>query len=114
MKDRHTDLLESLAAKFGTTTEYLWGVLINQAKYEAITLCLQFTLLIVATVVFTLLVKRRLNADAVEDGEGIAYLIIGVTIAILDFNAFFYIPELISAIFNPEYWALKEILNAIN
>ena len=37
MNEQTTKLITDLASKLGTTTEYLWGVLIKQALYSVIT-----------------------------------------------------------------------------
>ena len=41
MNEKTEQLLQSLADKLGTTTEYLWTILVNQAKFDVIVSLIQ-------------------------------------------------------------------------
>lgn len=121
MNDKTLDLLTSLADKFGTTAEHLWGVLVKQA---GITACLCFTesiALIVALLWLFHFIKTkttkgapdnygRSQAEWDEDGAGIAWCIGGILGIIMFCCAISDMSTAITAAFNPEYWALKQIL----
>jgi tetrahydromethanopterin S-methyltransferase subunit D len=111
-----TALLENLAEKLGTTTEYLWSVLIKQASISAATSLIYFVLLILGGVVLYKIHKRLMKKD--EDGDNVYDLkemaiipmIIAVIIwAIIFIICFFELGNVINGFLNPEYWALSEV-----
>ena len=107
--------LQMLAEKLGVTIDYLWSVLLKQAYVSAI-LDLLFVLLMV--IMWAALIKSRgaikkwlKTMDDLEEGFICIFgsgFIIGVTVA-----AIIFIFTSTSALINPEYWALKEILSAV-
>ena len=107
--------LQILAEKLGVTIDYLWSVLLKQA-YISAALELLFVLLVVvmwmALIKSREVIKKRLKT--IDDvGGGFTLFIgsvftIGVTVAAISF-----IFTSASALINPEYWALKEILSAV-
>ena len=120
MNEETTKLIEQLAQKLGTTAEYLWGVLINQASISAITDLLYIVLVAVGGI---LLFKAHKFLSK-EDGHGNSFyynwdftrgIMIALTFiwSILFIAAFFSIVNIINGFFNPEYWALNKILNLI-
>ena len=121
MKNQTTELLEKLAVQLGTTAEYLWSVLLVQARISAMT---DLIFLILAILSGYLLYRtHRYLSQGTEDSHSIYYekeeavvipMIIGLIIWIIFFLAmFFSIGNIISGLFNPEYWALNKILKSI-
>ena len=121
MKNQTTELLEKLAVQLGTTAEYLWSVLLVQARISAMT---DLIFLILAILSGYLLYRtHRYLSQGTEDAHSIYYekeeavmipMIIGLIIWITFFLVmFFSIGNIISGLFNPEYWALNKILNSI-
>lgn len=124
MNDQTTKLIESLAQKLGTTTEYLWGILIKQAPISAtIDLCL-----LVAMIVFGIGLYKFHNWCNTEKNRGgytetryersdgmlfVPMLVGGVVLVIWFFIFIGSIESIITGFFNPEYWALHEILHHI-
>ena len=111
-----TPVLEKMAEKLGVTVEYLWSILIKQAPLSGITDIIQYILLGIVTWVFVKVSFKVHHKIEKEDWDGVAYIplwVIGVGILILWITAFFCFPNTIWAFFNPEYWALKEILGSI-
>jgi len=115
MENTALKLLETLATKLDTTTEYVWSVLIKQAPISAIT---NVSYLIISIIVPILLWKLhsyfyRQKMYESEYSEFVITLMgaltlltlicLGVGIAL--------IPSIISGLFNPEYWALQQILS---
>lgn len=120
MNEQTNQLIEKLAQKLGTTTEYLWGVLIQQAKIDAITTLFQFGLIaLFGYILYRLNKKFRVEC---ENGYDTYYLsdstgwIMGICFGVwclLTFIAFFCIPDVINGLINPEYWALDKVLTTI-
>jgi len=118
------ELLKELAVQLGTTSEYLWSVLIAQAHIQVIT-HIYVTVIVLLTAGILFLVHRKLMKPIKEDDRSwnkyddievlapimgvLGVICLGAVIGV----AFGIIPELITAIFNPEYWALQEILKQL-
>jgi hypothetical protein len=121
MNENTTALLEKLATKLGTTSEYLWGVLIRQAAISATTDLIYVILIGCLGVAIWKLHKRFLKKDAhgdtvYENNEGLVVTPMLCAAIIFGFAAiwaFFAIGDIFTAYLNPEYWALKEILDTV-
>lgn len=121
MNENTTQLLEKLADKLGTTSEYLWGVLLSQAPVDAIITTIQIALIAVATMAYSKLLSRHIkSADDYSSGDDVYFAksiifgITGVLLIFFVFAAFFAIDNVINGFFNPEYWALNQILEILN
>lgn len=126
MEQNTAKLIEQLAEKLGTTTEYLWSVLIKQAPIEG-------WIQIFQTIVICLFgwmlhrLHKKFSAKIVSDDRWnnddmygkyetnlTVPMFLGICVFLFCFLvAFFSLPSLFSALFNPEYWALKEVLNTV-
>lgn len=114
MKD-YAELLQSLADKFGTTVEHLWGALVKQAAISAslslITSCL---LVVCAIALFKFIQKKTVApehayAEWREEGAFIAWASFAI-FSTLSFTIVIGSLDIIAAGFlNPEYWALMQI-----
>jgi hypothetical protein len=108
MNQETLKLIESLAIKLGTTSEYLWGVLLKQARVEAIFSGLIAILSLVSVFAFalTLFLKR-------DDWDGpilaICFMLSFLSVLFFILSVAFFVP----AFFNPEYWALQQILGGL-
>lgn len=124
MNENITKLLEQLAQKMGTTTEYLWGVLLRQAPISSTISLIQF----LATILFGFalwkihkrLVKTEKGDRYEENGyekyemAAILPMIFGLILfAILFIYHLSAIGDIINGYFNPDYWALKEIISSL-
>ena len=125
-----TELLAQLAEQLGTTSEYLWGVLINQARVYAISSSLEILgMLIIGYALYR--AHKKLSAPIEIDDHGdnygdsslydryeeavIAPMVIGALIwSVMFLISFFIFSNIITAIVNPEYWALKTVMELIN
>lgn len=119
MNEQSTKLLEQLAYKLGTTTEYLWGVLIKQAPIAATTqLCQTIGVIIFGFILWKIhkyLLKENDKGysrySTYEEGAAIP-MVIGLIIFMFCIIAcFICFSDVINGYFNPEYWALDSILN---
>jgi len=115
-----TELLAKLAEKLGTTTQYLWGVLIKQASVEIYIFISIFVLTVIGVIITTLLLKYTQKYWDEEDTPAIAWfsLTLGIVCAFETVIGLVYsltnIADVITSIINPEYWALQEVLKSIS
>jgi len=125
MNDNTTKLLEQLAAKFGTTTEYLWRVLLKQAPIDSTINLIQIGLVMLFGWFLYKTHKRLMKKDGEGDyaktyyekyeaGAVIPMVIGAIVFAIFFLASFFCIPDVINGYFNPEYWALDKILSSLS
>lgn len=120
MNEQSTKLLEQLANKLGTTSEYLWGILIKQAPIDSTITLVQFALIAIYGIILYRLhikfSKETEDENSIYENDGViqGIMVIGFIIfAILTICAFFGIPSVFNGYVNPEYWALREVLNSI-
>jgi hypothetical protein len=125
MNDNTAKLLEQLAAKFGTTTEYLWGALLRQAPIDSTINLIQIALVMLfggfLYKTHKRLMKKESNGDYAEtyyekyEMGATLPMVIGVIIfAVFFIASFFCIPDVINGYLNPEYWALDKILSSFS
>ena len=123
MNEQTLKLIEQLAQKLGTTSEYLWSILLKQAPIEATTLLCQ-TVFVVIYGIFIWETHKYLS-EKVNNGKyietryeeyeekAVLPMAVAVFIFMICFIAcFFCFGNIINGYFNPEYWALEKILNA--
>lgn len=122
MDSNTQQLLQQLANKMGTTVQYLWSVLIKQARVSAITdlITLSITILL-AYAIFRIHLKLSFTKGTsshckYDDNEayGIIMLVGTITIAAMLLIHLCFMGDTINGFFNPEYWALKEILDSLH
>ena len=120
MNEQTTKLIEQLAQKLGTTSEYLWTVLLKQAPISAAIDALYFILVIIGGIIIYRVHKYlgketddKYSIYYVKEGFVAIPMIFAAMIWAICFIAcFFSIGNIINGFFNPEYWALKEVLGA--
>ena len=123
MDEKTLQALTALAEKLGTTAEYLWGVLLKQAPIAGITDLAVMVAWGIAIAMWARFVQRKTNTPAATEsdlypsaewsdqfGVGLAWASVFVTGLIVVLIAGASLSTVIAAIFNPEYWALKQIL----
>ncbi len=110
---------EQLAIKLGTTADYLWSVLLKQAPISALTDLIYFILISIGGIILFKAHKRfsKLGEDGwtnkYEDSEelvfvmGVIVLLWGVSFIV----AFLSLGNVINGFFNPEYWALNQVIS---
>jgi len=124
MNDNTTKLIEQLAQKMGTTTEYLWAVLLRQAPIDS-TINLIQIILVIFFGLFLYKTHKRLMAKTSDDkyaetnyekyemGASLPMVVGAIIFAILILASFFCIGDIINGYFNPEYWALDRVLSTL-
>lgn len=124
MNEQTTKLLETLAQKLGTTTEYLWSVLLKQAPIDATITLIQTLLIALFGFILYRTHKRFLKVveteysrytiySKYEEGAAIPMIIAFVLFLIFSCCAFLDINDIVNGYFNPEYWALDKIMNTM-
>lgn len=108
MNDKMAELLEKLATKLGVAADALWTALLRQAKVEAI-----FDVAIISGIFYAAykILKSEMLKELKEEGDNIGHgIACGLTFGI----SFLFIAlvgqDLITCLFNPEYFALHKIL----
>lgn len=112
-------LLEELARQLGTTVGYLWGILIQQANvFVVIYICyvILFSLLVVSALKTVKIFVYWLEEND-EDWRCWASFVVGAVLIIFSIltglGLITNVSSFITAILNPEYWALQQILDVI-
>ena len=103
-------LLTALAGKLGTTTEYLWDVLVRQAPISAITSLLVISLL---TYILYRSVKyvqsKKVNSEDDEEYSAelvrLLWFVVVVLAIIVVISNISLAHNVMNGLFNPEYWA---------
>lgn len=127
MDEKTNQLLQQLSEKMGTTVEHLWVILINQAKYDIITSVIQMVFM--AAFIFITIRLHIKFSKPINTKDGLSYyynlyskkeelLIVPMMfagIASIIMMMFFLagFDDLMCAILNPEYWALRQIINFV-
>lgn len=123
MDDKTLQALTLLAEKLSTTTEHLWAVLIRQAYIDGwLTIASLIVLTILCVVMLRFVIRKTtapgtkdkygmpLKAEWYEEGAFAAWTVAGIASTIVILLVIEGLPTAISALINPEYWALKQIL----
>jgi hypothetical protein len=114
MDDKTLQALTTLANKLGTTAEYLWGVLLRQAPLSgAIDLALVAAWAAACFWMVRFVRAKTAGDDPVwmdEAGRALAWA--GVWFACLGVALIggSVLTDAVTALANPEYWALRQIL----
>ena len=107
--------LTTLANKMGTTAEYLWKVLVKQAPLEAVKEGIGLLIMLVVGGALYLVHKMLLKKEVYD--VDISYGIIMMFVAFIwGLATVVFICSTITACINalnPEYWALKQILEQL-
>lgn len=113
-------LLEQLAAQMNTTVEFLWDVLVRQAQVEVAKFIMYLILFILYTIGSVKFIRYGIHKGKEEDGDvdaEIRWLFSTVLVGILNIIylvvLFINVGFVVTALLNPEYWALQQILEFI-
>ena len=120
MDSTTANLLSAMATKIVTTTEYLWRVLVGQAPISAmINIAIVLILIGVTYVAYRVMRKMQTlyKADRSEYEYEIAYSASWAFLLVLCVVSLIVVPcsmeNIVTGLFNPEYWALKQIINSL-
>jgi len=121
MNENTTKILEQIAQKMGTTSEYLWQVLLRQAPIEATSTLIQSILiLLLGWGLYKIHCKLTKEVDGksslyhkYEEKAGIPMFIGGIAFLVLFICAFCCIDSIVNGYFNPEFWALEKVMSVL-
>jgi len=109
-----TQLLTQLAEKLGTTSEYLWEVLLKQAQLALVTNSLFLLMLIIILVKCILAIKSLMKEWGEDfDKELLLTILFALTFTFTGL-IIVMIQDVLTLSINPEYWVLTEILDRIS
>ncbi|QLI77124.1 hypothetical protein [Bacillus pumilus] len=117
--DKALAYIDKLAAKLGVAAEHVYGVLVKQAVVGGVISTIMMLSAIVVAVLFTksLAEKSRDYQKRVGPYDVNWYQVIqcltGIAVVVLCIVTLVIGPEMIGKIINPEYYAIKEILDTI-
>lgn len=110
-----TPLLEQLAEKFGTTVEHLWEVMIAQSQIFVIFSTMFFiiaAILLIAMIIYSVWAVK--TGNWLEDGHDFLIIFGWAIVFVFIVICFILLYDVITAIKNPEYWALEKIISFLN
>ena len=107
-------LIKELSEKLGTTSEYIFETLVKQAKFNAIE-GIVFFLLSLLFLFILYKVHKHLSENYLYDDVAVGVMLFFsiIFIFILIISLIKMISNL-SGLYNPEYWAIKQIFNSLN
>ena len=126
MEEKAFEYIDALAANLGVAAEHVYGALLKQAMVSGVR-SLVYIILCLAVVYMVILLLKKVYTD-VKDGNNnsifldgwdisaagiIASFVGGIALFILFIAIIANISNASTALLNPEYWALKEILDTI-
>ncbi len=116
MNQETIELLKVLADKFGTTTEHLWSVLINQAFLSGLSNSAFLAVILIPSVWWIRYASREIRKErehesyySATSAETLRFIRILLILACV-IAACILLHDIMTAFVNPEYWALREIL----
>ena len=112
MNQETIELLKVLADKLGTTTEHLWGVLLNQAFLSGLSNSAFLAVILISSVWWWRFALAKIKKEGKENGYSSSdvWPPVILLIAACGTASTIIVYEIMTAFLNPEYWALKQIL----
>ena len=110
MDDKTLQALTAIANKLGTTAEYLWGVLLKQAPISATVDLLLIVAWIAGTAMIWSYVSKKSKEWHDDAGVFVAWMCVALLVVFGALMIVLSASNIAAALFNPEYWALKQIL----
>lgn len=118
-----TEYIDVMAAKLGVAAEHVYEVLVRQQFIDGITYLVMFSLFLLLTIFLGFATVRFFKlgeeTDDRDKQELFAFITVcfGIATLILLFIAgfclLFNVPGAVKQLINPEYYAIKEILDTI-
>lgn len=113
MNDRTTQLLQQLAEKLGTTTQYIWTVLVNHARISAVFSIIE-CFICLSVIIFTGFMYKKYKSVGTANEIFITAAILLTIISIVAlFGIVLSVRNIINALLDPKYWALEHIIDLI-
>lgn len=125
MEDKAFEYIDAIAANLGVAAEHVYGALLKQSMVSGLRSVLYIIICLAVSYVIIKMIKR-IYSDVKEGEDGIfvdsygislggvfALVFGGIAIILIFFAIMSDISNATTALLNPEYWALKEILDTI-
>jgi len=126
MDDKTIALVDKLASRLGTTSQYLWSVLVKQAMISGIVdLCIYIVVIFILYKSYWFIHRNTLIPPPSEDerypeanwsdsgNRFFAWFIYAILFVASVLLIIFSLEKVSSAFLNPEYWALQELIDHI-
>ena len=114
MDDKTLQALTAIATKLGITPEYLFGVLVKQAPISGTITLLLIAAWVYACVALIRVTKRKTTkapGEYYSEWDPVLWLLVGAIAIGTALVCGLQLEIAVSALVNPEYWALQQILN---
>lgn len=114
MNEQAEKLIRDLAEKLGTTVEHLWDVLLRQAPIDSSAKLIGVAVAAVLFVITWFRIQKFPNEKNSYDFFSWREVAVGILIAtslLLAYLGVQEIPLILAGFFNPEYWALRQIIH---
>ena len=125
MEEKAFEYIDAIAANLGVAAEHVYGAVLKQAMVSGLR-SVVYIIICLAVSYAIIKVLKRVYSDVKEDEEGLfvdsygvtlggvfALIFGGIALVIMFFVIMADISNASTALLNPEYWALKEILDTI-
>ena len=113
MNENTEILLRQLAEKLGTTSEYLWQNLLNQAPISGSFGILYVTIIISAIIFFAKIIKKKIPTWKQKKADfeiNFNLTVFGISMSFFGGGSLVILHNSVTAFMNPGFWAMKEIL----
>lgn len=104
------ELIDKLAQNSNATSERIWEVLLQQAAINAVTYSLMLITLLLCFRFVLSCVRCKVRVTGDQTIVLLIWSVMGVATIITLLFVFVLVPAIATAIMNPEYWALQQIL----
>ena len=125
MEEKAFEYIDAIAANLGVAAEHVYGTLLKQAMVSGLR-SVVYIIICLAVGYAILKVFKRIYADVKEGEDGIfvdsygvslggvfSLVFGGIALILMFFAIMVDISNATTALLNPEYWAIKEILDTI-
>lgn len=109
MNEATTQLLNTMASKLGVATEMLWNCLLRQAPVTS-TLDLTVMFAVIGLTVFLARKKPWQDIGSLDTLVPMMQFFLLIVCVAVVFRIWVQLPVILSGFFNPEYWALHQLL----
>lgn len=114
------EVVLELAAKLGTTSEYLWAVLVRQARVEAMLSVAAIAIMVSLFLASLFMVRwswkwahREEHGYEAEAAIVASCIASGVILVVMMVGGFDCLSTAVTGFNNPEYWALNRVLEVL-
>ena len=102
--------LQPLAEKLNKTADYVWGLQIRQAHIDGV--CYLVGLIIGIVFIWGAYTAYEQSKQAIDNEDKGSYIVLSVLLFIVGCCVCrAYLPSVLQCLFNPEYYALTQIIN---